>query len=166
MQKFKEIVVLDKTMLTAEALEELQQYSASPFRSYEDYPADDREIMQRIDQADGLLLSWQTQLSAELIGKASGLRYIGMCCSLYGPDSANVNIGAAEKKGITIRAVHDYTDEGVVKYIIAQLISLAKGLHQWQWSAQPTELKGKRLGKNRLHAGTGRPDFRHGCAVF
>lgn len=98
MQKFKEIVVLDKTMLTAEALEELQQYSASPFRSYEDYPADDREIMQRIGQADGLLLSWQTQLSAELIGKASGLRYIGMCCSLYGPDSANVDIGSKKKR--------------------------------------------------------------------
>lgn len=146
MQRFKEIVVIDKTMLLPEALEELQQYSVSAIRCYDDYPADDAAIIARIGNADCLLLSWHTQLSAEVIQGAPNLRYIGMCCSLYDPESANVDIAAAEQQGIAVRAVHDYADEGVVEYIFAQLIILAKGLYQRQWKKQPTELKGKKMG--------------------
>lgn len=146
MCKFKEIVILDKTMLQQQAMEELQQYSEKPLRSFSDYPSGKEEILQRIANADCLLLSWRTQLSAEVIRKAPALRYIGMCCSLYDPESANVDIRAAEQQGIAVRAVHDYADEGVVEYIFAQLIILAKGLYQWQWKEQPTELKGKKMG--------------------
>lgn len=144
--KFKEIVCIDKTMLLPEAFEELQQFSEKPIRSFADYPADEGEVIQRIGHADCLLLSWRTQLSARVIRKASNLRYIGMCCSLYEPASANVDIRAAEEQGIEVRAVHDYADKGVVEYVMAQLISLAKGLYQWQWKQQPTELKDKTIG--------------------
>lgn len=146
MHKFKEIVIIDKTMLQPRAIEELQQYSDKPLRSYPDYPEDEEEILRRIGNADCLLISWHTQLSSEAIEKAPNLRYIGMCCSLYDPESANVDIRAAGQKGIEVRAVHDYADEGVVEYIFAQLIILAKGLYQWQWKEEPTELKGKKLG--------------------
>lgn len=146
MDKFKQIVVLDKTMLQEQAIGELQQYSEKPLRSFTDYPADEGEILRRIGNADCLLLSWHTQLSSSLIQKAPELRYIGMCCSLYDPESANVDIRAAEQLGIEVRAVHDYADEGVVEYIFAQLIILAKGIYQWQWKEKSTELKGKKMG--------------------
>lgn len=69
-----------------------------------------------------------------------------MCCSLYDASSANVDIKAAQSQKIAVRGVRDYGDEGVVEFIIAQLISLYKGLGKYQWGNEPTEMTGKNLG--------------------
>lgn len=56
------------------------------------------------------------------------LRYIGMCCSLYEEKSANVDIAAAREKGIVVTGVKDYGDEGVVEYVISELVRYLHGL--------------------------------------
>jgi 2-oxoglutarate ferredoxin oxidoreductase subunit gamma len=45
------------------------------------------------------------------------IRYIGMCCTLYNPESSNVDVIEARKRGITVLGVKDYGDEGVVEYV-------------------------------------------------
>ena len=69
-----------------------------------------------------------------------------MCCSLYDASSANVDIRAAQSLKIAVHGVRDYGDEGVVEFVIAQLISLYKGLEKKQWGNESTELTGKKLG--------------------
>lgn len=146
MQKFTQIVCVDNTRLTQSALEILSEYSHQTVKVFDDYPIDKREIMDRIADADCLLVSWKTPIDQEIIENASSLKYIGMCCSLIDKASANVDINAAENRGIVVRGVKDYGDEGVVEFIISQLISLAKGMGKHQWKPQQTELKNKTLG--------------------
>ena len=140
------IVCIDKTNLQPWAIQQLQELCTSPISVYEDYPGSAAETIQRIGDADGIFVSWHTPVDAVVLQQAPNLRYIGMCCSLIDKNSSNVDVTTAESLGIEVRGVKDYGDEGVVEFLFAQLISLAKGLHQQQWKSYPTELKGKSLG--------------------
>lgn len=143
---FEQIVVVDETGLTPQGLVELQSLSKNPLVTYPDYPASDDVIMNRIRPADCVLVSWNTQLTGEVLQAAERLKYVGMCCSLYDAASANVDIAAADAQQITVRGVRDYGDDGVVEFIMAELIYLYKGLGQLQWGPEPAELTGKILG--------------------
>ena len=126
--KFKKIVCVDETGLVPEGYQELQRYSSKPIIKYTDYPSSEEQIIERIRTADCVLVSWNTPISARVIKTAKHLKYIGMCCSLYDPSSANVDVEIAQANQITVKGVRDYGDEGVVEFIFAQLITLYKGL--------------------------------------
>jgi lactate dehydrogenase-like 2-hydroxyacid dehydrogenase len=143
---FNRLVCADKTRLTPEGVGRLQEFSRVRVRCYPDDPATESELLLRIGEADGVLVGWQTQVSAAVLKAAENLKYVGMCCSLYDPVSANVDIGAARRLGIEVRGVRDYGDEGVAEFILAELIGLFKGLGALQRGEEPTELKGKTLG--------------------
>lgn len=143
---FDQLVLVDKSRLTPEGITQLQAFSRAPVRCYPDDPATEPEILVRIGDADAVLVGWQTRLSAAVLRSAPRLRYVGLCCSLYDEASANVDIAAARELGIAVRGVRDYGDEGVAEFILAELISLFKGLGTRRWGAEPEELKGKTLG--------------------
>jgi phosphoglycerate dehydrogenase-like enzyme len=143
---FDQLVCVDKTRLTPEGLARLQEFSRAKVRCHPDNPASEGEILARIRDADGVLVGSQTPVSAVVLRAAGRLRYVGMCCSLYDPASANVDIVAARELGIEVRGVRDYGDEGVAEFILAELIFLFKGLGTRQWGEEPVELKGKTLG--------------------
>lgn len=146
MKKFKKIVCLDYTRLTEPTFARLSDYSLEPVAIYQDSPKDEAEKLQRIGDADCVLVSWNTRIEASVIRRSPSLKYIGMCCSLISKASANVAIEAAEEQGIVVKGVRDYGDEGVVEFILAQLIVLAKGMGKQQWKPVQTELKGKVMG--------------------
>lgn len=81
-----------------------------------------------------------------MIAKSPAIRYIGMCCSLYDERSANVDIPAARARGIEVRGVRDYGDEGVAEFTLSELIRLLKGLGPHQWQSEPIELQQRKLG--------------------
>ncbi len=56
----------------------------------------------RIGDADAVLLS-HTPHGQEVIAQCPNIRYIGMCCSLYSEESANVDIAYARTRGIQVR---------------------------------------------------------------
>jgi hypothetical protein len=143
---FNQLVCADKTRLTPAGIAELQACSRGAVRCFPDDPASEVELSARINDADALLVGWQTKVSAAVLRSADRLRYVGMCCSLYDPASANVDIAAARELGIEVRGVRDYGDEGVAEFIFAELISLFKGMGARQWGEEPEELKGKTLG--------------------
>ncbi|WP_291583033.1 D-isomer specific 2-hydroxyacid dehydrogenase family protein [Clostridium sp. UBA6640] len=144
--KFNKIVCIDKTGLEPWAIEELKKYSKKTIEVFDDYPQNDSEIIQRIKGADCVLVSWNTQISKEVIERCSQIKYIGMCCSLYNEDSANVDIKTARVNNIEVRGVRDYGDEGVVEFIISELIRLLKGLGEYQWRNEPVELMQRKIG--------------------
>lgn len=143
---FKQIVIVDKTGLLEWALEDLKKMSLNPVRAYGDIPASDEEIIERIKDADCVFVSWNTQLSSKVLSKSENLKYVGMCCSLYDSSSANVDIEFAAKNNMVVTGIRDYGDEGLVEYIISELIRLLKGIGNQQWRREPVELCNRKVG--------------------
>mgnify|MGYP000488419496 FL=1 len=76
-------------------------------------------IIARIGDADAVLLSYTSQINRYILERCPNVRYIGMCCSLYSPESANVDICYANERGITVTGIRDYGDEGVIEYVVS-----------------------------------------------
>lgn len=144
--KFRKIVAVDRCGLTGPFLEKILSLSDEEPVLYDSLPSGNAEIIQRISDADCVLVSWNTKLNGEVIGACPGVKYIGMCCSLYDEASANVDIAAARQWGITVKGVRDYGDNGTVEFIFAELISLYKWLGPHRWGEEPTELSSKTIG--------------------
>lgn len=144
--KFRKIVCVDNTKLQPWALEELQQASEEEIKVYEDYPHSKEEILNRIGDADAVIVSWHTQLDEEIIEKCKNLKYIGMACSLYDDASANVAVQFARSRSIEVTGIKDYGDPGVAEFIISYLIRLLHGFGKNQWREKPEELTGKKIG--------------------
>lgn len=142
---FKKIVSVDNTGLVPETHEKLRHLAAEAV-FYEDFPRSNQEIIARIGDADCVLVSWNTPLDQEVIQACTSLKYIGMCCSLIDEKSANVDIAAARAQGIKVLGVRDYGDEGVIEFIISELVRLLKGTGAHQWKLEEQELTGQTLG--------------------
>lgn len=146
MKKFKQITMIDACRLTQESLPEIQTLSENPLKLYWSFPETEQEVIERIGGSDCVLVSFQTRLTPEIINAAPNLKYIGMCCSLFSEESSSVNIPASRARGIVVKGVFDYGDEGVVELIFSKLVSLAKGFDKYQWKEEICELSGKSIG--------------------
>jgi phosphoglycerate dehydrogenase-like enzyme len=143
---FNKITIIDNCGLTSPEIEKIAMLSNETISIYTDFPETEEEIINRISDADCVLVSWQTKLTATILKASTALKFIGMCCSLYDENSANVDIAAARKLGIQVKGVKDYGDEGTIEFIFAQLIYLFKGLGSHQWKSEATELTHKSIG--------------------
>lgn len=113
---------------------------------YPDRPEDDEEIIRRIGDADAVLVSYTTSIDRYVIERCPSIRYIGMCCSLYSPESANVDILAANERGITVTGIRDYGDAGVLEYVISELVRFLHGFGCRPWKGIPLEITGLKAG--------------------
>lgn len=143
--KFEKIVSVDNTGLVGEVKKKLLSLGKEVV-FHDDYPKNNSEIIERIKDADCVLVSWNTIIDKEVIDSCENLKYIGMCCSLYDEKSSNVDIAASREKGIKVLGVRDYGDEGVIEFILSQLISLLHGFGEHQWKAEEFELTNQKLG--------------------
>lgn len=103
---FTKLVAIEPVSLVPEAERALYQY-AKEVVLYPDVPGSDEEIA--------------------AMERCPNLRYVGMCCSLYSEESANVDIPYARARGIDVRGIRDYGDRGVVEYVLWQLIEILHG---------------------------------------
>lgn len=142
---FRKLVAIEPVSLIPTAEKELYSY-AEEVVMYDDIPSDDAEKVRRIADADAVLLSYTSSLSASVMSQCPNIRYVGMCCSLYSPESANVDIRYAEANGITVTGIRDYGDEGVVEYVISEVVRLMHGFCQPSWESMPREITGLRVG--------------------
>ncbi len=143
--KFNKIVSIDNTGLEKVVKENLHDLAGEVIL-YDDYPTNNSEIISRIDDAECVLVSWNTRIGKEVIENCPNIKYIGMCCSLYDEKSANVDISTARKHGITVLGVRDYGDEGLVEFVISELIRLLHGFGKHQWKEEILELTNQKLG--------------------
>ena len=146
MKKFKLITCADHPGLPEWVYPELQKYSEGPIKRVYNYPNSDKEIIENINNADCSLVSWNTLINSKVIAQSKNLKYIGMCCSLIDENSANVDVPFARKNGITVKGVRDYGDEGVIEFILSELIRLLKGTGRYQWKEDQVELGNQKIG--------------------
>ncbi|MEO2064191.1 MAG: NAD(P)-dependent oxidoreductase [Christiangramia sp.] len=143
--KFKKLVCIDETKMNEASVKRLHDF-ADEVEVFSDYPEDQQTIIDRAKKAEAILVSWHTEISAEVIDAAPNLRYIGMACSLYDDESANVAVDHARSKGITVTGIFDYGDPGVGEFIISELIQLLNGYKGKTWKNEPVELNSLKIG--------------------
>ena len=149
---FNKLVAIEPISLIPTAEKQLHDF-AKEVVMYDDIPSDNSEIINRIGDADAILLSYTTTLNKEILQHCKNLKYIGMCCSLYSPESANVDILYANEQGITVTGIRDYGDEGVVEYVISELVRCLHGFgtnpdgtKALPWNGIPEEITGLNCG--------------------
>jgi len=142
---FKKLVAIEPVSLIPSAEKKLYSF-AEEVVMYNDIPADDNEIVNRINNADAVLLSYTSQINRSVLEKCPDIKYIGMCCSLYSPESANVDIRYANEQGIIVKGIRDYGDEGVVEYVVSELVRCLHGFGQEPWEGIAREITGLKVG--------------------
>ena len=143
---FNKLVAIEPVSLIPSAEEKLHDY-AKEVVMFGDIPADDEEIIRRIGDADAALLSYTSRINRSVIERCPNLRYIGMCCSLYSEESANVDIACAREHGIRVLGIRDYGDRGVVEYVLHELIGLLHGFGgKKMLRDEPVEITGLKVG--------------------
>ena len=142
---FSRIVAIEPVSLIPSAEEALHTF-ANEVVVYPDIPADDEEIVRRIGDADAVLLSYTSSIRREVMERCPNIKYIGMCCSLYSPESANVDIIYANEHGIKVTGIREYGDEGVVEYVISELVRSFHGFGQPAWEGEVREITGLKAG--------------------
>jgi lactate dehydrogenase-like 2-hydroxyacid dehydrogenase len=142
---FEKLVGIEALRLPAKWEAKLRTY-AKQVELFTDLPENDAEIIRRIGGADAVLVSHSTPVSRQVLLACPNIRYIGMCCSLYSPLSANVDILAAKELNIEVKGVRDYGDEGVAEYAVSGLVRLLHGFGDSRWKDEPLELTGVKTG--------------------
>ena len=142
---FKKLVAIEPINIFDLHKNELKMY-AEEVILYQDMPKSDIEIINRIADADAVLLSYTSSISSYVLENVKNVKYIGMCCSLYSVESANVDIKKANELGITVTGVRDYGDEGVAEYIIHELVEFLQGYKEYKWDTIGHEITGLKCG--------------------
>lgn len=149
---FKKLVGIEPLELIPSANKEFESF-AETLILHEDQPSSAAEIVARIGDADGVLVSHRSTIGRDILEQCPNIKYIGMACSLYSPESANVDILYANSRGITVKGVRDYGDEGVVEYVISELVRCLHGFGttpdgkpRQPWSDIPREITGLKAG--------------------
>ncbi|HWQ61684.1 MAG TPA: D-isomer specific 2-hydroxyacid dehydrogenase family protein [Negativicutes bacterium] len=142
---FNKLVAIEPVNLIPAAERKLRDYAAEVVL-YGDIPGDDAEIVRRIGDADAVLLSYTSRITRDVLDACRGIRYIGMCCSLYSEESANVDIRTAREKDIVVLGIRDYGDQGVVEYVVSELVRYLHGFGGKRWQELPVELTALRVG--------------------
>ena len=142
---FKKLVMIEPINIFDIHKNELQKY-ANEVIEYKDMPKDDDEIITRIGDADAVLLSYTSRINSYVLEQVKNVKYIGMCCSLYSVESANVDIIKAKELGITVTGVRDYGDNGVAEYVIHELVEFLGGYKGNYWDNIAHEITGLKCG--------------------
>ena len=134
MEKFKKLVAIEPVSLFEESFKEIKEKYADEVITYNDVPKDNAEIIKRIGDADAMLVSYTSQIPKEVLENCKNLKYVGMCCSLYSPESASVDIRYSEAHGIKVTGIRDYGDNGVAEYAVHQMIDVLHGFGDIKWN--------------------------------
>lgn len=142
---FQKLVAIEPVSLIPSAEKELSRY-AKEVVLFDDIPGSDEEIVRRIGDADAVLLSYTSRIEKNVLERCPNIRYIGMCCSLYSEESANVDIAFARTRGIRVLGIRDYGDRGVVEYVLHELTGILHGFGMPMLRDEPVEITGLKVG--------------------
>ena len=145
MEKFRKLVEAGPIGLQPWAEKKLEEYASQIIR-FDILPGSEDELVERIGDADAVLVRTLPLVPASVISRCGNLRYIGMCCSLYSKESANVDIDYAENHGIKVYGIRDYGDKGVTEFVVYALVRILHGYDWPLWREKPKEITGLRIG--------------------
>jgi phosphoglycerate dehydrogenase-like enzyme len=146
------IKIIGKITLDENQLTKLAQLGVTDIASNNPKNRDDKEeIIRRIDDAEAIIINISINITSEIIQQCPNLRFI----QTWSTGTDNIDIKAAQAKGIIVKNVPDFAIESVAEKTIGMMIFIANNLlaaHQdakagnWNYTKfQGIELKGKVL---------------------
>lgn len=142
---FKKLTVIEPANIAEETEGQLRSM-AETVELYQSIPKDEEEIVRRIGDSDAVLLSYTSVITKEIFQRCPNVKYVGLCCSLYGPESANVDLVYAKEHGITVTGIKNYGEEGVVEFVLYEVIQLFHGYGEYDFEDYPKEITGTKVG--------------------
>ena len=142
---FEKIVIVEPVFMEKDGQKELKKY-CNELIVYDTNVADEKETIERIGDADCILVSYSTIISKAIIEKCTNLKHIALCCSFYGKQFAKVDIETAEKNGITYSYLSEYGDNGTVEYVVCETINLIHGFYGKRLKEEAYDLTGIKIG--------------------
>ncbi len=142
---FNKIVILEPVLLTEEGVGELKKY-CKELIYYDTDTINDEDTINRIGNADCILVSYKTVINSNIINNCKNLKYIAMCCSFYGKQYSKVDIDAAMEKGISFSYLKGHGDNGVVEFTVSQIINLIHGFGNNRWKNEQLDLTDIKVG--------------------
>ena len=121
------------------------------FMTYNNAPADQEELYERIKQAEAIMLGC-TKLTNKTMARCEQLRFI---CFLGSGAASYVDIQQATRHGIVVANTPNYGDNTVAEHALALLLAAARNLLPldrkmrcgiWDRDTEGVELRGKILG--------------------
>ena len=129
-----EIAVISDVHLLPETEEQISRLATHPVHfPREDTQPSKEELIARTGDADAVLISPGTSLSADYLQSCPNVKYIGLC----GTSKENVDLEAVAQHNVVITSVVDYGDEPTAEFIFMQLVYLARGMGEYQWRDNP-----------------------------
>lgn len=142
---FNKIVIVEPVLITDDGKEELKKY-CNELIIFDNVSSNEDDTINRIADADCILVSTYTNISKNIIEKASNLKHIVLCGSYYGKQYAKMDIDALEEKNITYSHLAEHGDNGVVEYAVSQVINLLHGFCGKQWRKDAIDLENMKIG--------------------
>lgn len=142
---FNKIVIVEPVFMAKEGEKELMKY-CNELVVFNTNVIDQKETIERIGDADCILVSKETIINKEIIEHSKNLKHIVLCCSFYGKQFSKVDIDSAEKSNITYSYLVEYGDNGTVEYVVAQIINLIHGFYGKRLKEESYDLRGIKVG--------------------
>lgn len=103
----------------------IDQFKALGFQNDEDYTSSKKEILQKIDQYDGIIIRSRFSLDEEFLVKATKLKFIGR----LGAGLENIDTAYARSNDIFLAAAPEGNRNAVGEHALGMLLSLFNKLH-------------------------------------
>ncbi len=98
----------------------LEQFKALGFTNDEDYQSTKEEVSTKIHQYDGIIIRSRFTIDADLLDKATNLKFIGR----VGAGLENIDIVHAKKKGVFLAAAPEGNRNAVGEHSLGMILSL------------------------------------------
>ena len=102
---------------------------AHEVRTFTEAHRSQRELIDRVADADCILPMGGTRLDADLLEACPRLRYIGLGATLFHGESSNIDLQTARRRGIVVTGARDYGDIGVAEWVAAVAVKFLKQPH-------------------------------------
>lgn len=142
---FNKIVGVEPILMTSEGKEQLRNY-CKELVFYDTKANSEEELIERMKDADCVLVPYITTISANTINQLPMLKHVALCCSYYGKEFAKVDIDALLNRNISFSHLAEHGDDGVVEYTVAQAVMLIHGIYGHCIKEQPYDLTGIKIG--------------------
>lgn len=142
---FKKLIIVDDAGIVPDVVDQLRQYT-NELVQFETDPGTTEEIVARIGDGDGVVCTWRTKLTAEVLSRCSSVKFIALCASRFTDRSkCNIDLLYTDANNIVVSTLGQYGDEATAEYLLYMFLRAARN-DGISWRDTAVELYGKQLG--------------------